>query len=129
MGLYTNLIQTKVFSKFAGSLIGEDEFGNKYYQEKLLFGKPQRVQKRWVIYKSGAVEASAVPAKWFSWLHYTSERALCGEPHSWEKPHRHNQTGGNESHHPATSLLNETSTKRPETAHEAWAPKEKKAKN
>ncbi len=123
MGLYTNLIQTKIFSKIAGSFIGEDEFGNKYYQEKLLFGKPQRVQKRWVIYKSGAVEASAIPAKWFAWLHYTSERALCGEPHSWEKPHLYNQTGGNEAYHPASSLLNEVGQKKSTTAHEAWTPK------
>ncbi len=122
MSLYTNLIQTKIFSKIAGNFMGEDEFGNKYYQEKLLFGKPQRVQKRWVIYKSGAVEASMIPAKWFSWLHYTSERALCGEPHPWEKKHQHNQTGSNEAYHPKASLLNETDTTQPSTPYKPWVP-------
>ena len=53
MGLYTNLIQTKIFSSFAGQCVGEDDLGNTYYQEKMLFGRPQRPLKRWVIYKSG----------------------------------------------------------------------------
>lgn len=122
MGLYTNLIQTKIFSRFAANFVGEDECGNKYYQEKLLFGKPQRVQKRWVIYKSGAVEASTVPAKWFSWLHYTSERALCGESHPWEKKHKHNQTGSNGAHHPKASLLNDANDAQSSTPYEPWAP-------
>lgn len=124
MGLYNNLLQTKIFSAIAGTFMGEDEAGNKYYQEKMLLGKPQRPQKRWVIYKSGNIEASNVPAKWFSWLHYTSERPLCGDAHSWEKPHAHNKTGSNEAHHPATSLLNEQSGKdQPKTPYEAWSPK------
>jgi len=120
MGLYTNLIQTKIFSSFAGQCVGEDDLGNKYYQEKMLFARPQRVLKRWVIYKSGCVDASNVPAKWFSWLHYTSERPLAGTPHQWEKPHLHNKTGGNDAHHPAGSLLNEQGAKK--TAHQAWSP-------
>ena len=123
MGLYNNLIQTKIFSSIAGGFIGEDAFGNKYYEEKLLLRKHQRAQKRWVIYKSGQVEASTIPPKWFAWLHYTSERPLCGEPHFWEKPHSANKTGSNEAYHPKTSLLNEkTNDEKPATVYESWTP-------
>tara|TARA_R110002095_G_scaffold195479_2_gene174098 strand:+ start:2725 stop:3120 length:396 start_codon:yes stop_codon:yes gene_type:complete len=123
MGLYNNLIQTKIFSSIAGEFIGEDAFGNKYYEEKLLLGKSQRAQKRWVIYKSGQVEASTIPPKWFAWLHYTSERPLCGEAHCWEKPHIPNKTGSNEAYHPKTSLLNETThDDGPATVYESWKP-------
>ena len=106
MGLFSNLLQTKLLSRFAGHFVGEDEFGNKYYQEKLLLGKPQRPSRRWVVYKSGAVEASAIPAKWFGWLHYTMEKPITTESHDWVKPHLYNLTGSNQAYHPKSSLLN-----------------------
>ncbi len=121
MGLYTNLIQTKIFSSYAGQCVGEDDLGNKYYQEKMLFGRPQRILRRWVIYKSGQVDGSNVPAKWFSWLHYTSERPLAGTPHKWEKTHLHNKTGSHKAHHNPATLSNEQ--KKPKTAHQTWSPK------
>lgn len=123
MGLYNNLLQMKIFAKLAAHLVGEDKFGNKYYQEKLLFGKPQRPQRRWVIYKSGALEASAIPAKWFAWLHFTTERPLCGTSKPFEKEHAHNKTGGNDAYHPPHSLLNTKTRTAHSQAHESWTPK------
>ena len=106
MGLFSNLLQTKLFTKIAGHKVGEDEFGNQYYLEKMLLGKPQRPLKRWVIYKSGAVDASCVPAKWFGWLHYSMERPIERESHDWVKPHQYNVTGSNQAYRPQSSLLN-----------------------
>ena len=54
-------IQTALF----GKLVGEDEFGNKYYQNKS--------GKRWVIYKE-EVEASKISDQWYSWMHYTKNK-------------------------------------------------------
>lgn len=125
MGLFTNLIQTKLFTKLAGDFVGEDDYGNKYYQEKLLLGKPQRPAKRWVIYKSGSVEASNVPAKWFGWLHYTYEKPLASSSHKWKKPHQFNLTGSNEAYHPKSSLLNATAAEYKSPVpkpYQAWDP-------
>ena len=50
---------------FHGKLIGEDEFGNKYYQDKN--------NKRWVIYKN-EIEATKIPQEWYSWIHHLNNK-------------------------------------------------------
>tara|TARA_Y100000590_G_scaffold7163_1_gene9181 strand:- start:607 stop:963 length:357 start_codon:yes stop_codon:yes gene_type:complete len=79
---------------FFGKLIGKDEFGNKYYQNKK--------GKRWVIY-NGEINASKITSDWFSWIHYTtnskpSEKKQKKYP--WQKPHLENKTGTSESYSP-----------------------------
>lgn len=81
-----------------GRLVGQDEFGNRYFEEK----RPKAGQqaKRWVLYK-GKAEASSVPASWHGWLHYTfAEPPKAYEKQSWEKPHLPNLTGTPFSHSP-----------------------------
>ena len=83
-------IQTLLF----GKLIGEDQFGNKYYQNKS--------GKRWVIYK-GEVEASKIPVEWYSWMHYTNnkiENLHKLKKYDWQKESIPNQTGSENSYHP-----------------------------
>merc|ERR1711915_770291 len=50
-----------------GTLIGEDKYGNKYYQnDEYFYGR-----NRWIIYnpKHGVdYDASMVPAEWFGWM-------------------------------------------------------------
>ena len=46
---------------FYGNMVGKDEYGNKYYQNR-------NASKRWVIY-NGTVDASSIPPEWHSWLH------------------------------------------------------------
>ena len=58
-----NTIGTRLFTWRYGSRVGEDGFGNVYYQTK--DGK-----RRWVIYRDQS-EASLVPPEWHGWLHYT----------------------------------------------------------
>ena len=56
---------TRIQTIFFGKLVGEDHFGNRYYENKS--------GKRWVIY-NGEVEASNIPNEWYSWIHYTSNK-------------------------------------------------------
>jgi len=75
-------------------LMGEDDEGNKYYQNKH--------GKRWVIY-NGEVEASKIPNEWYSWMHYTSnkiENLHKLNKYKWQKNHLSNQTGSEKSYHP-----------------------------
>ncbi len=64
-------IGTFLYTALKGRLLGQDRYGNKYYEarvEKTASGK----KKRWVIY-NGIVEPTKVPPEWHGWLHYTSD--------------------------------------------------------
>tara|TARA_B100000686_G_C16638401_1_gene888607 strand:+ start:10 stop:369 length:360 start_codon:yes stop_codon:yes gene_type:complete len=84
-------IQTILF----GKLVGEDKFGNKYYESKN--------GKRWVIYKD-EIDASKIPNEWYSWIHFTKnkiENVHEFNKFDWQKPHKPNQTGTGEAYHPS----------------------------
>ena len=85
---------TKLQTIFFGKLVGQDSFGNKYYQNKS--------GKRWVIYK-GEVDASKISIEWYSWIHFTNnkiENTHDLKKYNWQKPHQSNQTGTKNSYHP-----------------------------
>ena len=87
-------IGTFIYTLFTGKLIGKDEFGNKYYQNKR--------GKRWVIYK-GEINASKITSDWFSWIHHTTNNVPNDYnkiKYSWQKPHKENKTGTKESYKP-----------------------------
>ena len=84
-------IQTILFGKF----IGEDEFGNKYYENK-------KRKKRWIIY-NGEIEATKIPVEWYSWMHFTPnkiEKKHILEKYEWQKPHQSNLTGTDQAYYP-----------------------------
>ena len=63
-----------------GELVGQDEFGNSYYQTKGARVDPALgYVRRWVIYK-GYAEASKVPAEWHGWLHHTFDEPPTAAP-------------------------------------------------
>ena len=77
-----------------GRLVGKDDFGNRYYEQKKGVG-PLGVPRRWVTYTDFA-EASKVPAGWHGWLHYTVDTPPTEQnyrPRPWQRPHLMNQTG------------------------------------
>ncbi len=83
-------IQTFLFGKY----VGKDEYGNKYYKSK--------DDKRWVVYND-EIDASKIPTEWYSWMHHTKnkiENKHNLEKFSWQKPHKHNQTGTTNRYHP-----------------------------
>ena len=107
-------IGTSLFTKRKGSLVGEDEQGNKYYESKS--------GRRWVVY-NGIVEASRVSSDWHGWLHHTWNDPPNVTPlkrKSWEKAHQENLTGTQSAYAPAGSLR--LQSPKPAQDYEAWQP-------
>ena len=85
---------TRIQTIFFGELVGVDDSGNKYYQNKK--------GRRWVIY-NGEVEASKIPNEWYSWMHYTNNKIQNKhdlKKYKWQKNHQSNQTGTNKAYNP-----------------------------
>ena len=73
---------------FYGNMVGKDQYGNKYYQNR-------NASKRWVIY-NGTVDASSIPPEWHSWLHKiinTLPTQVKFNNFKWQKNHKKNLTG------------------------------------
>ena len=89
-------IGTKLYTIFFGKLVGKDDFGNQYYENK-------KKNKRWVIYND-EIDASKISNEWYSWIHFTKnkiENVHELEKFDWQKPHQSNQTGTSEAYHPS----------------------------
>ncbi len=85
---------TRIQTFFFGKLVGQDSFGNKYYESKS--------GKRWIIYK-GEIDASKIPNDWYSWIHFTKnkiENFHENKKYKWQKAHLPNQTGTEGAYHP-----------------------------
>jgi NADH:ubiquinone oxidoreductase subunit len=111
----------------ARGLRGQDEQGNKYYEEK----RPsiEGRKRRYVIY-NGLAEASRVSPDWHGWMHHTIADPPTIAPlkrQSWEKPHVPNLTGTVKAYRPKGSLarggVRQTST----ADYEAWTPDSEKS--
>jgi NADH:ubiquinone oxidoreductase subunit len=114
-------IGTWLFTALRGHKVGQDGFGNIYYQERKPRGHGLR-QRRWVIY-NGPEDATAVPAEWHAWLHYTTDAAL-SEAHRrpWQKPHQPNLTGTALSYRPSGHDYAGGHRARATGDYEAWSP-------
>lgn len=109
---------------YRGKKVGTDSLGNTYYE-----GKPRpgyKNTRRWVMYK-GAPEASKVPPEWHGWLHHQTD-AVPGEGQSfrrkWQKPHKPNMTGTNETYRPPGHVLQGGNRAKAAGDYEAWTPSE-----
>ena len=90
-------IGTRLKTIFSGKFVGQDSFGNKYYENKS--------GNRWVIYKD-EIDASKIPNEWFSWIHFTKnkiEKVQDQKKFSWQKSHKPNLTGTDKAYHPKKS--------------------------
>lgn len=104
-------IVNRIFIKFFAKKIGEDEFGNKYYQNKN--------GKRLVIY-NGIVEPSKIPMTWHSWLHYYNDKIPHEtEKYSWQKIHIPNLTGTKNAYSPNSQKSDSEKTSQ---NYQAWKP-------
>lgn len=109
---------TLVTTLFSGQKVGEDGYGNRYFQTR--DGK-----RRWVLYK-GTVEASRVPPDWHGWLHHTYEKPPTVEAlprKKWEAEHEPNLTGTLAAHRPQGSLWEEGARPAATGDYEAWQPR------
>jgi NADH:ubiquinone oxidoreductase subunit len=101
----------KFFIKLFATKIGDDEFGNSYFENKK--------GKRFVAY-NGSAEPSKVPAEWHGWLHYSTNVAptnINTHKFSWQKIHLPNLTGTKNAYSPKNSSVKKTSAE-----YEAWNP-------
>lgn len=115
-------IGTLLHTLFKGKFVGEDEFGNKYYELRRAPKKGRRT--RWVVYK-GMAEASKVPAQWHGWLHYTHEAPLSAEEAKrwpWQKSHLPNLTGTKYAYVPPGHVLRGNARDRAISDYEPWRP-------
>ncbi|MEI7668636.1 MAG: NADH:ubiquinone oxidoreductase subunit NDUFA12 [Pseudomonadota bacterium] len=116
-------IGTILYTAMHGKPVGQDEFGNKYYEaksEKTSYG----IKKRWVIYK-GKPEASKVPASWHGWLHYTSNEmpSTDNKPkYNWLKQHLPNLTGTKLAYLPDGDINSGNKRAHTMADYEAWKP-------
>ena len=86
---------TRLHTFFSGKFVGEDEFGNKYYQNK-------KTKKRWVIYKE-EIEATKIPVEWYSWMHSIKnkiEETHVLKKYKWQINHSSNLTGTEKAYNP-----------------------------
>ena len=106
-------------------LVGEDEQGNRYYEESSASGSDGRM-RRFVLYH-GVAEPSRVPPDWHGWLHHTFETPPTEAPlkrQAWERDHRPNMTGTPLAYHPAGSLVDAADADMVDHGYEAWSPEE-----
>lgn len=104
---------TRIFTLLKGTKVGEDQFGNAYYES--------RKGRRWVIYHDYS-EASQVPAEWHGWLHHSFDNRPGHEEltrYDWELPHQENQTGTVNAYAPTGSEYAKGESPKP---YEAWTP-------
>ena len=103
-----------------GTKVGQDEFGNTYYQGGTFDGRP----RRWVIYK-GYSEASDIPPGWHGWMHHRTDTPPTDEkyaPREWQKPHQPNLTGTPKAYRPQGSVLRSGERPRVTGDYDAWTP-------
>jgi NADH:ubiquinone oxidoreductase subunit len=104
-----------------GSKVGQDEFGNTYYEG----GKDSEGRtRRWVIY-AGYAEPTTIPPGWHGWMHYRVDTPPAQEnykPREWQKPHIPNLTGTGKAYRPRGSVLTNTERPRVTGDYDAWTP-------
>src|SRR5438552_3870279 len=87
---------TRFYTWRHGERVGEDEFGNVYYQTRGGVVDPALgIVRRWVIF-SGDTEATKVPPGWHGWLRHNADIPPSRDtyvPREWQKEHRPNMTG------------------------------------
>ena len=108
--------------------VGQDEQGNRYFEETGKASFPDGRRRRWVTYH-GVAEPSRVPSDWHGWLHHTFDEPPTTAPLSrqkFEKDHLPNMTGTSLAYHPKGSLYHNNADGKTGVGsdYEAWSPEE-----
>lgn len=103
--------------------VGEDEYGNIYYQGGHdSEGRP----RRYIVY-ADISEPSLIPAGWHGWMHHKTDSLPANSGYvirEWQKPHRPNLTGTASAYRPKGSLFNTGERPRVSGDYDAWSPGE-----
>ena len=111
-------VGTKLHTYFRGIKVGEDYFGNFYYESK-------DKKNRWCIY-SNESEASKISPEWNSWLRFISVASPKDDKttHKWQKLFNGNLTGIEGAYKPG--IVRVSSSKEDlnsyESDYQAWKP-------
>lgn len=112
---------TRFYTWRHGRRVGDDEFGNVYYEGGT--DSEQRA-RRWVIY-NGYADASMIPPGWYGWMHHRFDAPPGMEdyrPRDWQRPHQPNLTGTPQAYRPKGSLLRPGERPRVDGDYDAWTP-------
>ena len=104
--------------------VGEDDFGNKYYEAVTNKDSYDGRRRRYVVYK-GYAEASKIPPDWHGWMHYTFDEPPTVEPlkkKRFELEHRPNLTGTIYAWRPPGSIARGGERPAATGDYEAWRP-------
>lgn len=127
-------IGMKLFTALFGKLVGEDQYGNKYYRSKKKeygkgIGRPN-TERRWVLYAGSINEPSKVPPLWHAWLHQLSNEIPTSEKikdkYKWQKEHVPNLTGTQHAYYPPGHILSRGQRDAATGDYVAWNPEEPK---
>ncbi|XP_053213462.1 probable NADH dehydrogenase [ubiquinone] 1 alpha subcomplex subunit 12 [Panonychus citri] len=89
-----------------GTLVGEDKYGNKYYENKHYF----YLSDRWVVYNEKCnleYDASMIPPEWHNWMHHVTDKSPTEEPrvqYAWLQDHQQNLTGSAQAYTPYSTV-------------------------
>ena len=98
-GIFHKLVRTKDLR--AGTLVGTDENGNKYYEDyTYVFGR-----SRYVEYNENqrVPDVTTVAPEWHRWIHYVGEEPPSRRPvwqPEWKSPASPTKTGTNDAYVP-----------------------------
>jgi NADH:ubiquinone oxidoreductase subunit len=107
-----------------GVFVGQDEYGNRYFEARDNSDSYDERKRRWVIY-DGYAEASKVPPEWSGWLHYTFDEPPTTAPlmrRAWEKDHHPNLTGTIHAWRPKGSLTRGGERSAATSDYKPWSP-------
>ncbi len=113
---------TRLFTWVYGRFVGQDEFGNRYYESRRV-DKAVGKKRRWVMYR-GKVEASKIPAEWHGWMHYTLDAPLAvAARRGWQRAHQPNLTGTTGRHLPQGHISKGGARAASSADYEPWSPR------
>ena len=111
-------VGTKLYTYLNGKKVGEDYFGNSYYESK-------DKTNRWCIY-SNESEASKISPEWNSWLRFISVTSPKDNDtdHNWQKLFNGNLTGIEGAYKPGTVRVSSSKEvfNSYESDYQAWKP-------
>ena len=110
-------VGTKLYTYLYGKKVGEDYFGNSYYESK-------DKTNRWCIY-SNESEASKISPEWNSWLRFISVASPKDNntSHKWQKLFNGNLTGLDSVYKPRTvRTSSKEELKSYQSDYKAWKP-------
>ena len=113
-----NTVGTKLYTYLKGKKVGEDYFGNYFYESR-------DKRNRWCIY-SYQSDASKISPEWNSWLRFITNSCPTDETmtYDWQKRFSGNLTGLNGAYKPEILRANKKNedSDRYQSDYKAWKP-------